>query len=45
MADAEWMWGGAMEDVKDENEERQGKQGVGAEGVTEPGASMTLKER
>ena len=29
------------EDVKDKNEERQ----VGAEGVMEPGVSLTLKER
>jgi hypothetical protein len=32
------------EDVKDKKEERQGKQ-VGAEGVMEPGASLTPKER
>ena len=45
MADADGGHGGGMtEDVKDKNEERQGKQ-VGAEGVTEPGASLTLKER
>ena len=32
------------EDVKDKNEERQGKQ-VGTEGVTEPRVSVTPKER